>query len=118
MPTELRKIVFSNSELIDAIEGFARHTKKSMPAGKVVGCRVDGKDRITIALSVHHPAEGSKHTVTFDHASIAAALIRFCMEKKIPMPRTAEKSVERSGDGVALTLKIGGPAPLAQAANE
>lgn len=112
MPTETRKIVFSDIELAEAIERFAKATRHAMPPGRVTACRIDAKIGLSAMLTVTHLADGSSNTVRFDQPSIAAALIRYCMEKKIPIARSSEKTVEAIGSGVALTLRMGNAAPL------
>jgi len=113
MPSELRRIVFSESEIIEALDRFAKATRHAMPAGKITACRIDSKSALSATLTVQHMAEGSTHTVRFDNASIAAALIRYCIEKKIPIPRASEKSVEAQGPGVALILNLPAQPPPA-----
>ena len=115
MPTETRRICFSNAEVADAIEHFAKATKFPMPPGKIAECKIDAHGPLMAALTVRHMAEGSSRIARFDKNTIAAALIRFCIEKKIPIPRSAEKSVEAQGDGVALILRVGGTAQGAAA---
>ncbi len=100
--------MFSDIELADAVEHFAKATRYPMPPGKITQCRVDTKVGLALIVTVNHKADGSVNTVRFDQASIAAALIRFCIEKKIPIPKSAEKSVEAVGQAVSLTLRLGG----------
>ena len=108
VPIELRKITFSDGELGEAIERFAKATRYPMPPGKITECRVETKVGLTLIVHVNHMVDGSEHTVRFDQATVAAALIRFCIEKKIPIPKTAEKSVEAHGQTVSLILRLGG----------
>ena len=107
MPIETRKISFSQLELSDAIERFAKSTKRAMPPGRIVGCAIGANGGgVTVSMTVKNSADGASGTVRFDHASVAAALIRYCMETKIPLAKAAEKSVQAEGAGVALTLRI------------
>ena len=115
MPTETRRISFSNAEVAEAIEHFAKATKFPMPAGKIVECKIDAHGALAATLTVQHVAEGTNRTARFDKNTIAAALIRFCIEKKIPIPKSAEKFVEAHGDGVVLVLHVGGAAQGAAA---
>lgn len=108
VPIELRKITFSDGELSEAIERFAKATRYPMPAGKIAECRVESKAGLALIVRVYNVADGSEHTVRFDQATVAAALIRFCIDKKIPIPKTAEKSVEAHGQTLSLILRLGG----------
>jgi len=108
VPIELRKITFSGGELGEAIERFAKATRYPMPSGKITECRVETKTGLTLIVRVDHMADGSEHTVRFDQATIAAALTRYCVDKKIPIPKTAEKSVEAHGQTLSLIIRLGG----------
>lgn len=115
MPTETRRITFSIRELVEAIAHFAKATKYPMPPGKIIDCKVETSGAVAATLTIQHMAEGATRTARFDNNSIAAALIHYCIEKKIPIPRSAEKSVESAGNGVVLSLRIGGTAQGAAA---
>jgi len=108
VPTEFRRITFSDSELTEAIDRFAKATRYPMPPGKITECRIETKVGLALVVTVNHMAEGSVNTVRFDQPSLAAALIRFCIEKKIPIPKSAEKSVEAHGNLISLILRLGG----------
>lgn len=107
MPTETRRITFSSHELVEAIAHFAKATKYPMPPGKVTGCQIDQHGAVSATLTIQHMAEGSTRTARFDNNSIAAALILYCIEKKIPIPKAAVKSVQSDGKYMALILRIG-----------
>lgn len=107
MPIEIRKIAFSPAELTEALDHFAKATHHAMPPGKITACEVDSKSALSVMVTVQHMAEGSTHAVPFDNSSVAAALIRYCIERKIPVPKAATKSVEAEGPSVALILTLG-----------
>lgn len=115
MPTETRRIEFSTAELVEAITSFAKTTRFPLPPGKVVGCQIDRHGAVAVTLTIQHVAEGAKRTARFDNNAVAAALIRYCIDKKIPIPKSAEKSVESDGKSMILTLRIGAAAPGAAA---
>ena len=106
MPVEARRIMFTEDEVIEALAHFAKATKHPMPTGKIAACEINTKVDLAAIVTVIHPADGSTNTVRFDNASVAAALIRYCIEKKIPMPKAAEKSVEAQGNALTLTTYI------------
>ena len=43
-------------------------------------------------------------------STVAAALISYCMEKGIPIPRQSHKSVQQLGDNIALVVRVGSQA--------
>ncbi len=106
MPIEIRKIIFSEAELIEAIEGFARNMRRTMLPGETVACSIDGTNDLSVSLTVQNLADGTSATTRFDHVAVAAALIRYCIGEKIPLAKAAENSVEAEGTGIALTLRL------------
>jgi len=104
VPSETRNIVFSQNELLEAIGRYVKHVRHPMPAGKITRCHIEPDGNVSVI--VDHNADGSNHVVEFSHAMVAAALIRFCIEKSIPIPRKSEKTVHGEADGMALNFRI------------
>ena len=78
------------------------------------GCEIFSDPEIGIRLEIEHRDEGKPgkndvakhHTITLEPAFIGAALVRYCIDLKIPLPRTAGKSLQVIGDRLALNLTI------------
>lgn len=105
MPTELRKLVFSKQELEAAIIAHNRSAAEKLPSGPVTKCEVQKPDDvIKVALEVTDQRTGETHKIDLNSAYLAAALLRFCIEKKIPLPRDSSKSLQVVGDSLALNV--------------
>lgn len=113
MPTEIRHILFSPAEMVVAVSDFSRRTGKPLPPGSVVGCRInsaveDGVELVRFSLSIASAAAAGnvceQREVTSGGSNLAAALILFCRDRRIPLPSDADKSLRRFGDQVALVV--------------
>ena len=106
MATEFRRIVLTNDELMDAIALYNRAAKQKLPAGQFVSCTVkDGQD-LTVSLEICDNSTDKRHNIDLKAAYIGASIIKWCQSEKIPIPRTAEKSVKAVGDNIALHLTL------------
>ncbi len=48
------------------------------------------------------------HVVELSAEVLGAALLRYCMKHRIPMPKAATKSIQMHGDEISLNLEIEG----------
>jgi hypothetical protein len=106
MPSEIRQIIFRAEELIEAIVSYSNASAEPLPAGAVEAVEVvSGK---TISVRVHIRGEGNlgDYQTTLDASTVAASLIRYCRDTGIPLPRDSEKSLQVTGDNLALVIKI------------
>lgn len=108
MPSETRKIVFSNNELITAINRHNQVSKNKLPKGMITTCKPLSQPGVAVRLEMLDQESGESTTVDLSPEVIGAALVRYCIAHKIPIPRHATKSVTAEGDDIALTLQVGG----------
>ncbi len=105
MPTELRRLLFTRDELAEALADYARATGRAWPAGKIRSVRPDAPFDGSLVLRLRDGAAGGSHrTVKLEPEWVAAALIRFCAERGVVLPRRAQKSLELVGDAVSLNI--------------
>ncbi len=117
MPTEFRRLVFRDDELLAALGHELRQTGGKFPSGRIVRHEVMRGPELTVRLEIEvegagEPCRvdgGTSISVTLEPAFIAAALIRFCIREGIPMARRAEKSLQVVGDNLALNLSLDAP---------
>lgn len=65
-----------------------------------------------VALLITFPAANrgaSAVRVTFSCEEVGQALTQYCRDHKVPLPRSANKLVEKHKDGAALTMQMGEP---------
>ena len=117
MPTEFRRLVFHGDELLDALAVVPWRSEDSLPAGRIVGYKVVSKPEVTVRVEIEpqgrdDPAAGNgggRLSLTLEPAFVAAALIRFCIRRGIPMSRRAEKSLGLEGGNLVLNLTLDAP---------
>lgn len=108
---ERRAIVFARADLLDAMRLFALQAERPMPDTPPDAFSFD-PDRSAVALAVTFsalPGEVATRFV-FSLTEVRVALINHCRLHGVPLPRNADKTVEKYRDGAALTMQIGEPA--------
>mgnify|MGYP001555584020 CR=1 FL=1 len=107
MPTEIRRIVFSIAETLDAISDYNKlpQNNAKLPPGTIDGCVVKDEPDGIVRLDIRD-ADGQHHDHILPHATVGAALLRYCRTTKIPLPKRGQKSLQVVGDNVALYIEI------------
>lgn len=101
MPKELRKIMFTADELQAAVINHCLHAGKTLPKGRIERLQVSKTPEAMVIL--HFDVENANGSeVVLSREAVGAALIRYCMQNDIPLPRSAGKGVQPDGDGIAL----------------
>ena len=81
MATELRRVIFSNDEIIEAIKNYNEAAKKRLPDGSIVSCRIDAGDGLKLTPEMR------------DHA----------VSK---LYRVADKTLEVVGDNLSISMTM------------
>lgn len=107
MPSEKRKVIFAQDEVIKAVVAYDQHGGlKVLPPGEIVKVALGGNSEPNLVLSILDPSSGNCKTATLEATYLAAAMLKFCFDHKIPIPRRASKSVEIVDGGLALSLSV------------
>ena len=107
MPSEVRIIVFTAEDVLEAIEGFDATAEKRLFRGKAIDCHVRKHPKVHAILEVERAGGEEIDTVDLNSSQLAAALISFCRERRIPLPRNARKELDVIDDQLALRLEVG-----------
>ena len=110
MPSEHRQIVFSKNELNAAIAGYRECHDDGISEGRVIASSVDAQKRVAVLLAFLKDDEDKPSVVEISASTVAAALISYCMEKGIPIPRQSHKTIQQLGDNIALVVRVGSQA--------
>ncbi len=110
LPSEHRQIVFGKNELNAAIAAHRECHDDSIPEGRVTACSVDAHKRVAVLIAFLKDGEQKPSVVEVSASTVAAALISYCMEKGIPIPRQSHKTVQQLGDNIALVIRVGSQA--------
>lgn len=93
MPKEIRQIVFSPGELMDAIVANNRTLEEKVLYGDIASCTL-GEDLVVRAsCQVRDGSVVRKSDVTLTQEFVLESLVRYCLENNIPVPRSATKQV-------------------------
>lgn len=106
MPNELRKIIFDAEEVRTAAVAYCLHAKVRMPQANIEDIIIDSDPNhmVTLKFSVNSPTERS--IVPLSQDQMGAAIIRYCREKHIPLPKTGKKLLRVEGKGLAMMINI------------
>ena len=116
MPTEIRHIIFSSAEVLEAIARFFRQRGKPLPGGQV--CEAGPADtlpnepvifRVVTAPNEPHATEPQR--LDLFGAELTSALIGYCRHRDIPLPVKGSKSLERFGSRIGLIVSTAGRNP-------
>ncbi len=107
MPTEMRRIVFSNEELLNAINFFNSPSIPKIPEGIITAASFDPVNKNNIALKFTSYNRDAERNIVISIADLGAVLISYCLKNKIPMSKKASKSLKIIGDNVSLELIFG-----------
>lgn len=108
MPREDRRITFSYDEVYKAIFALCvqREVRKP-PAGIIKAVDLMPGDHARINIRIENPLTHDPPSIMeYGLDYLAAALMLYCRTCRIPLPKTAEKSVELAPDGVVLRVQI------------
>lgn len=118
MPSELRHLLFRPPEVVQAVKEYHRRLGTPLPAGTVMQCGPEsegasGAVRFRIVLEPDpaegappRPGEEARHELVIEGPALAAALILYCRDRRVPLPASADKSLQRFGEQVCLVATI------------
>ncbi len=101
MPTEMRQIAFHHQEVARALLDYDKRRDNKFPAGTIRNIEIE-EDPDIHATIIFDVLKGGSTEVKVSPEVLAASLILFCINSKIPMPADATKRLQKIGDGVAL----------------
>lgn len=111
MPTETRRILFSNAELYAALDEHLAKAGSRLPAGAIRRISSDGEFHRVVKVDIR-TNKGTGETLELHPEQIGAALISYCMTNQIPLPRGFSKSLVVVGDNVAIQVTNNPGTPL------
>lgn len=103
---EFRCIVFNEQEAITALVERRRRQREPLPVATIQGIQYGTASSSTDSVLLMEDDYGKKIPVPIPEAEMAAALVNYCLERRIPMPMGAKKGIEIMGSDVTLLLTI------------
>ena len=106
MPKEFRQIVFSHHELAHAVVAHNRIAEDKVLCGDLASCSL-GEDLIIRAeCRVRDGGTVRSLQVKLSEDFTREALIRYCLENNIPIPRSGSKQLRLIEDEACLEISI------------
>jgi len=102
---ELRCIVFNEKEVVTAVIDHRHSKRKPLPVGMVRGIAINTDGRNTCSLKLED-YDGKRNAVSITEAELAAALIEYCLSRRIPMPRKSDKEINVVGGDIMMVMTI------------
>lgn len=104
---EIRCIVFEDGELIKALLAHNHRTGKTLPVGQISSFEIERSKDVVARMTITSD-EGAKTVVPTSGVELAAAMIAFCIDRKVPVPAHSAKSITVIDDHVALKITMSG----------
>ena len=107
MPSEDRRIIFEFQETYKAL--YALSMQKDLlkpPPGIVRSVALHDADPARVIVRIENPQTNLAQNVEFTRDFLAGALMLYCRTLRIPLPKSAQKSVEFTGESVVLRVRI------------
>lgn len=104
MPSELRKIIFERSELYDAVVAYNLRSKNKLPVGELQLIDVGKDPEVFAVFHIINLSTGQAVEKRLGASYIAAALLTYCKNKRIPVSRSFRKSLTLHEGDVALMM--------------
>ena len=107
MPHEDRRIIFEFQETYKALYSMCVQKEMKKPPPGLVGAVIEHPtDSTMVIVRIENPQTGLAQDVPFTRDFLAAALMLYCKTCRIPLPKTAQKSVEFGPNNVILRVQI------------
>ena len=91
---EVRAIIFDKDEVTKAILQRRHNVREALPKGTARELTyMDGADGINIMLKIEDDF-GDVDVIHISGAEVIAALIMYCMDRKVPLPHRADKFLD------------------------
>ena len=107
---EHRSIRFDKPTVVQAV---LECRFRDQPARRAASVRrvefVDGDDGVGVEVDLAGQGSTASGTVALNCSQLAAALLRFCFNRRTPLPKAAKKSIRTDGNAVFLEIEYGWP---------
>ena len=110
---ETRRLMVPLETAVDAVLELDQSRTGELSGARLHSARVLGLDEddgpgleVVVQKTEYYGKPLGLHRSLYPLSAVAAALLRYCIKSRIPVPRRAEKSIEVVADGFVLTLQI------------
>ncbi len=108
MPSEFGRVMFTNNEVIEAIHDYNNVSRNKLPPGIILTCMPVSQAEVAVRLEMVGQLSDETHVVELSPEVLGAALLSYCLIHRIPMPKSATKSIQIHGNEISLNVEIKG----------
>ena len=108
MPREIRKIILDDEELIQALMSYRRVREDLLPPGQILSVKPDGKNDAVIDIEFKFGPNERRDLFTLKNQKLVDALIRFCIENNIVVPRQGKRAAHHQNGFWILEMHLSG----------
>ncbi len=103
---ELRCLVFTEQEVVKAVLDRRRKVRDVLPSGTVQGVTYTPEnDAITTTIRIVDD-HGADQSLKLGPTEVAAALVGYCMGRKVPLPVDSDKCLHLINGGLTLMITM------------
>ena len=102
MPTETRRISFNSDELVEALVDYDKQADQKLTCGVVGSVSIDHDPDMRVAVDVKLHDEAKSMLINLNPKYLSAALLVFCVQRRIPVPQNPVRYLKKVGENIAL----------------
>jgi hypothetical protein len=102
---ETRRLTLPLEAVVEAVLQFDRDSGGTLSHGTIIDATIESDPSPSLALAMQSRRSQSVEHRTFNLAAIAAAIIHYCRQAKIPLPRGGKKTLEIVPEGLAFCIQ-------------
>ena len=106
MPSETRKLAFTQAELQAALVNYALRSDMKLPNANIENIFVSNESDTTVRLVFQPNTADEVKEVEFSQEHVAAGIILYCRSRGIPLPRDSRKVLLVENDSVSMMMQV------------
>ena len=106
MPTERRRIIFSDDEIVSAALAHCRATGIRVPDAEVEELSIETDKDCGLLLTFAVGSPDQIDEVGIDAGNVLTALVSYCRMQSIPLPKAAAKRLEPRNGALSMVCDL------------
>ena len=106
MPTERRRIIFSDDEIVSAALAHCRASGIPVPDADVEELSIETDDHCGLLLTFAVDTPDQIDEVRIDADSLLAALVSYCRTQSVPLPNAAVKRLDPRDGALSMVFEL------------
>lgn len=102
---DIRRLVFPTEAVLEAVLEFDRARAGNIWRATVLEAELVADPDPMLIITIRPTGSEPHAHHSIDSSTIAAAIIRYCSNARIPLPRQGKKTLDATSDGIALTIE-------------